>query len=443
MKNLTLIFALISCCISTAQSYIGYDTDNFNGIHGVTVNPANIADSRVRFDLNLFSSSALIANDYVGLSLDNATQLFDGLDFTDLATTASSQNQVLANVEFLGPSLMFSLSEKHGIGLITKVRLVNNYNNINGTFLESIVDGFPTEDFSFDQNNLDATTHIWGEVGLSYGRVLYYDYDKHYLKGGVTLKYLMGGGVAQGFSNSLSGSYTSNNDQIALNGDLSYVATYDEDQEPTDFLNNISPGFGADIGFIYEYRTESSRRTDADDNPRGITKYRAKIGVSVLDIGSLTYKNSDVTQYLVNGTVSADEIESDFEDALDNNFTETTTTDDIKISLPTSLNLTIDYKISSRLYANLNVNQTLVKQEDSYNNNRLNLITLTPRFESRFFSAYLPISHSPLGATVVGAGIKFGPIIIGSGSILSNLLADNPQMANVYVASKIRLTHKK
>lgn len=443
MKQLLIIFALTSSLQSIAQSYIGYDTDNFNGIHGVTINPANIADSRVRFDLNLFSFSALVANDYVGLSLDNATQLSDGFDFTNLTTTASSQNRVLANVEVLGPSFMFNLSEKHSIGLISKVRWVNNYNNINGEFLESIVDGFPTEDFSFDQNNLDATTHIWGEVGLSYGRVLFYDYDKHYLKGGVTLKYLMGGGVVQGFSNTLSGSYTSSNDQVALNGDFSYVATYDEDQDPADFLNNVAPGFGADIGFIYEYRTESSRRSNANDNPRAINKYRAKIGVSVMDIGSITYKTREVTQYLVNGAVSADELESDFEDALENNFSETRTREDITVSLPTALNIHIDYKISPRFYANLNVNQTLVKQDDIYNNNRLNLITLTPRFETRFFSAYVPVSYSPLGATVVGAGLKFGGLIIGSGSVLSNLISENPQMANAYVAFKIPITHKK
>jgi hypothetical protein len=446
MKTKKLIFLLLISIITNlanAQSFIGYDTDNYNGITGVTVNPANIADARVQIDFNLLSTSTMIANDYVGLSLSNVQQLIDGGDFTGLNTFASNQNSVLANVEVLGPSFMFNLNEKHSVGLLSRVRFINNYNNINGNLLEGVVDGFPTEDFSFNQNNLDGTTHIWGEIGLSYGRVLYYDYDKHYLKAGVTLKYLLGMGVAQGKSRSLSGNYSAGNDEVSLNGDFSYVISYDEEQEFSDYLKNLSPGYGMDIGFVYEYRTRESRRADADDNPRALNKYRAKIGVSLLDFGQINYKDLEQTEYTVNGTVSADDAEADFVDALENNFTEITTVGDVKVALPTSLKVNIDYKVVPKIYVNLDINQTLVKKDSPFNNNRLNLMTLTPRLETRFFSAYLPFSYSQLGKTAIGAGIKLGPLIIGSGSIISNLISDDVQMANVYLASKISIKHKK
>ena len=42
---------------SFAQSYIGFGADNFNGVHGILTNPANIADSRSRIDINLISAS--------------------------------------------------------------------------------------------------------------------------------------------------------------------------------------------------------------------------------------------------------------------------------------------------------------------------------------------------------------------------------------------------
>lgn len=443
MKQLILVLILISYTSIKAQSYTGYATDNYSGVHAVTTNPANIADARVKIDINLFSFSTVVANDYVGLSLDNTTQLIDGADFTNLNTFASSQNNVLANVEVLGPSFMFNLSEKHSIGLITRARAVNNYNNINGELLESILDGFPSDNFNFDQNNLDGTTHIWGELGLSYGRVLFNKNDQHYLKGGVTLKYLLGGGVAQGTSDNLSGNFTAANNQVSLNGDFSYLISYDEDQSSSDYLKNYSPGYGMDMGFVYEYRTRNSQTGAARDNLRALNKYRAKIGISLQDFGAISYKDVELTRYTVNGSVNADEVEEDFIDALENNFSNTSTSGNVRVALPTSLRLNIDYKLIPLVYANLDVTQTLVKEDAPYNNNRLNMITFTPRFETRIISAYLPISYSPLGKTTIGAGLKLGPLIIGSSSILSNLMSDNPQMVNIYFGLKIPMSYRK
>ena len=90
MKRLLVFVFVFSTITISAQSYIGYITDNYNGVHGVTANPANIADARVKLDVNLVSFSALVANDYVGFSLDNITQLADGLDFNGLNTFPST-----------------------------------------------------------------------------------------------------------------------------------------------------------------------------------------------------------------------------------------------------------------------------------------------------------------------------------------------------------------
>ena len=84
-----------------------------------------------------------------------------------------------------------------------------------------------------------------------------------------------------------------------------------------------------------------------------------------------------------------------------------------------------------------------VKKDKFYNNNRLNLVTLTPRYESRFLGAYLPISYSSLGNTAFGFGLRLGPLIVGSGTIISNLTSKKAQAANVYVGLKIPIYHKK
>ena len=248
---LVSIFVLNLC---SAQSYPGFADDNYNGIHGVVGNPANIADSRVSVDINLFSIQAMVATDYLPLTFDNITTLAEDFTFDDSFTRFPSQsNNVLVNADVLGPSFMFGINEKSSIGISTRARAINNYNNINGELLESIIDGFPATGFSFDQNNLDGTTHFWGEIGLSYGRVIY-DADNHFIKGGLTLKYLLGAGVAQGTSENMSGAFDANSNSVNLNGDFSYLVSFDED----DFQVDLTPGYGMDIGFVYEYRPRST-----------------------------------------------------------------------------------------------------------------------------------------------------------------------------------------
>lgn len=322
------------------------------------------------------------------------------------------------------------------------MRGVNNYNNINGELLEGIIDGFPATDFSFDQNNLDGTTHFWGEIGLSYGRVIY-DFDQHYIKGGITLKYLLGAGVAQGTSTALSGDYNTAANTLALNGDFSYLISFDEDDEISELTKNLSPGYGMDIGFVYEYRSRNSRVSNVGDNPRAINKYKVKAGISLLDYGSITYKNVEQTVYTLNGTVNANDVEENFINVLDNNFSATSTDGDAIIALPTSLNFSLDYNLTHRVYIGLNYNQTLLKKNSFYNNNRLNLLTVTPRFETKFFSAYVPIGYSKLGKTAIGFGLRMGSFMIGSSSIISNLISDKAQMVNVYTGLKIAIKHRK
>src|SRR6187549_4155672 len=68
-KKLLLLIFLVLAAKANAQSYMGYIPDNYAGIQGVLFNPASIVDSRFKTDINLFSTSSSLNNDYYGLSL--------------------------------------------------------------------------------------------------------------------------------------------------------------------------------------------------------------------------------------------------------------------------------------------------------------------------------------------------------------------------------------
>ena len=70
MKKTLLSLLLIAITFSAkSQSYLGYTHDNYAGVQSVLFNPASIADSRFKTDVNLFSISGTVANDLYGVRL--------------------------------------------------------------------------------------------------------------------------------------------------------------------------------------------------------------------------------------------------------------------------------------------------------------------------------------------------------------------------------------
>ncbi|MGY8913741.1 MAG: DUF5723 family protein [Flavobacteriales bacterium] len=418
---------------SLGQTNSGITEDNFNGIHGILTNPSNVVDSRVKFELNLASISFFLANDYTPLTFTN---VFDILGGNDIMGEATDDNNVLFNVDVLAPSLMFNINKKSSIGITTRVRGILEYNNINGDLIQSINNGFPMEDYNFEIRNTDQSVHAWGEVGLTYGRILL-SKGEHFIKGGITLKYLLGGGVEQVSSNSVIGSYEYSGDNLNLKGDFSTGTSYDSET-----FEKLTPGFGSDIGFVYEFRPQASYYSINDTINKGVNKYKLKLGVSVLDIGAITYKDLEQKTYNLDGTIKGIDAEEDFVQTLEENFTPITTVSDQKVLLPTTLQINVDYRLSKRFYTSINYNQSMVGKDEPYANNGLNLLTFAPRFESRYFSFHLPIGYSKLGKTSFGVGLRMGPLTVGSSTMLSSLLSEKAYLGNLYVGLKIPVYQK-
>src|SRR5690606_28250556 len=86
---------------------------------------------------------------------------------------ARDNNQFFLNMDVLGPSVMFNLNRKNSIALTTRVRAFFNLNNINGELYDAITNNFDRDqNFDFRVDDLSGTMHVWGEFGLTYGRIL-------------------------------------------------------------------------------------------------------------------------------------------------------------------------------------------------------------------------------------------------------------------------------
>ncbi|MDO6807163.1 DUF5723 family protein [Zobellia galactanivorans] len=453
MKKTILTSLLVLGGLSAkAQSYVGYLTDNYSGVNGLIANPANITDSRFKTDINIAGASTFFSNDYYGLKLgDVVTSDFD-FD-TDGKKYPKDSNNFFGNADVLGPSFMFNLTPTSSLAIFTRGRVGYNVNKINGNTFESISNDFDeNEDLLIDEDDVYLTANAWAEVGVTYARVLM-NKDQHFLKGGISLKYLQGLGNAYASGKNVTIDYDADGTplpggqttgSIESTGEVNYGHSDNIDDNFEDFEVEIvdgATGFGADLGVVYEWRPDyaSYASNDGSNTFKHLNKYKLKFALSISDIGSINYKNGTQNTYDITGTVNEDDFENEdnLEDLLNNLYTQTGTSSSEKFALPTALHFNVDYSLNKSFYLNLNTDFSL-RSSTKVNTNRIpTMVSFTPRYESKWFSFYMPVSLIQGSGTQWGAGFRAGPLYIGSGSVMSLLLSDNSKAADVYAGLKI------
>ncbi len=447
MKKRIATVILLLCMISVkSQSYIGFLTDNYSGVHGVISNPANIVDSRFKTDINLIGASAFAGNDYFGV---NFSDIFDDdYEIEDEARRfPEDKNNLVGNVDVLGPSFMFNINEKNSIAVFTRARAFYNVNDINSETIEGLIDNLD-DNVSFDINQGDAyaSANAWAEVGLSYGRV-FLNKEQHFFKGGITLKYLQGLGTAYASGTDLSVDFDADaiiagNGTVETTGEVAYgySENLEEDLDEIEVVSGAT-GFGVDLGFIYEWRPDYKNHTitDSKGNPytfKDINKYKLKFGLSLTDLGSISYSGTE-ERYDFNNTLSQNDFEDIDLDELERFYTPLAPGDAEKAVLPTALHANVDWNINKKFYLNLNSDFSLTSKNEVNRSRIANTVSLTPRFESKWFSFYMPLSMMQHSGFQWGAGLRAGPLYVGSGSVLSLLTSKESKAADVYVGLKV------
>jgi len=281
----------------------------------------------------------------------------------------------------------------------------------------------------------NAVTNSWAEIGASYATILLDD-DYHFIKGGITLKYLMAGVNGYINGNDLSVAFNKNEVDPALSqyystGTLRTSASYDYENGHDPEFDATSAGVGIDLGFTYEYRTNCHTCVG--------NRYKYKAAISVTDIGKLNYKNAIENTYDLTGAVTQDDVDSadDIFEFFDANYTKTATRKGMKANLPTALHTNFDWNINNMFYLNLSSDFSLVDAKKINATAIANSVTFTPRYETRQFSFYLPVTYMQYSGTQVGTGFRAGPIFVGSGSLISNLFSNTSKACNLYVGLKL------
>ncbi len=433
-KLLFFTCVLLISTLSQGQNYVGFSADNYNGVHGVIFNPSSVVDSRFRSDINLLSISTFLGSDYFSLDLSTALDAKDGFTIEGNSNkNARENNNFFLNTDVLGPSFMFNINRRNSVAITSRLRAFFNLNNIDGMFYEYLTNDFnQSENLDFQINNMSGTMHVWSELGLTYGRILI-EKDHNFLKGGVSVKYLQGAGGLFASAPLISGDYNAETAMLTTTGNVRYGATPGFDNDDIDF-SDLSSGIGLDLGFTYEYRPEIYQDTIS----KKLNKYKFKVGVSVTDLGNISYDNSSQTSYNLNNSVNTDTFENnDTETILAENYEGSEEIITAKINLPTALNLLADYQIRKRLYISVQGSLSLIPADKDMANRIVNTVTAAPRLETRWLSLYLPLSMRQYDGFSMGAGLRFGPVMVGSGSVISNLIGNSSKTTDIYAGLKI------
>lgn len=472
MKQLFLFLTLcLTVVTAAAQDFPGYRAGNYTGVNGAFFNPASIADSRYRFDLNLISVSTLAGNNKAAFNLKDLLKSFDADNLKEQVVgqnAGPSSALVSANVH--GPSLLFNTGRKMAFALTTRVRAMSNITDLDGKLADKLITDLDKADADLpytiaSANNMRLNINAWTEFGLTIGRVIR-DSGAHFLKAGATFKYVAGAGNAYvnlaGIQGTLNEDAAGEPYLINTTGRISmgFGGINLSDPEAADLLKMESTGFGADIGFVYEYRPDAGAHELGETGTlrRDVNKYKFKVGLALLDVGSLKYKRdaqrSGGYAIDINGTDTLRFAEFDdedldtyksFFDSKPQYFTpdNSNNSPDYKVGLPTTLQVNVDYHLHRGFYVDLAAQLALSKSDSKlYNSSYYSGLTLTPRYEGRKIGLYVPVSYNGLTKFNAGAALRLGGLFVGSGSVLTALWGNSKQ-ADAYIGLRVGLLQKK
>lgn len=436
MKKITLLV----CCLVYGSSFsqdhfAGITTSKRVGILNGNMNPSEFANLNSRFEVQIAALSLNVSNNKIGFS-----DIVDGNDIESLLFAGNDNVNFSLDAELALPSVAFKFRE-WGFAVTSKAHIKANVVNVDSQLGDALINDSEVEDLvpalinSNGNQRVNAT--VWGELGFSVARKLW-ENDKNRINGGLTLKLLFPGSYANmGLSqfsgtitNDLAGSKLNNangNLNIAYSGN--FGESFSDSSDYTSSLFGNLNGMATDFGFDYQLKNDSG--------------YKLKVGASIKNIGSMTFKGEDnvSTDYTLDindapgGGLDLNEFNDvegldDVEDVLLSHpeyFSKTENSKDIKVKLPTVFNLYADLKVISKLSVTFFMQQ---KMGDNENNDQItaqNSISITPRISLGPFEAFLPIGNNELSGTTAGFGFRLGGFFLGSNSIITAATSDSKQ----------------
>ncbi|MDB4088063.1 DUF5723 family protein [Flavobacteriales bacterium] len=409
MKKLSnlILFSFCFVITSNAQENLGIRNDNFNPVNSQFLNPSSIVDAKPWLDINIIGASAYLRNNFAFYPNSNLLK-FDQYNEDPNYKLNLDKIKAFGDFEITGPSASIALG-RHSVSVFSNVRGVVNAKNIPG-ILGKLTgnEGLTLADTgTYDINNARIKSMIWGEIGITYGKILIANND-NMLTGAISVKRLFG---FQNASILIDDALVrvptlDNQTLVQTNGKYSYT-------EPG---LNSGKGWGTSIGLTYKKMKDDVTSYIPHSTLSGCEQinYKYKIGVSLLDIGYINFNNNSYFGDF-DETTSVDDINSlsDIQSESQSNQSGLK----YKAWLPAAASIQVDYSLTDRVYVNGTIIQN-IPTANTYGVERTNALAFSSRYESKYFGIGLPFSLNNYVNPQMGFAIRIANLTIGSDNFL-------------------------
>jgi hypothetical protein len=308
----------------------------------------------------------------------------------------------------------------------------------------------PQHNINYNSSNFGSTSIAMGEIGLTYA----YDFRKIGMEdwsAGITVKRLFS--VGGGYLRTTNVNYIVLNDSTInfknLNAEVGYSL-------PIDYQTNDVPdsgplikggGFGFDIGVTFQNKALSYQKKRFTKLCRQrYIDYYFRIGVSLLDVGYVNFKNNaqlqsfdNVNAYWMNidtlNYVNLDNLAASLSQVFYGDPSASHVSDKIRVYLPTAFSIQADYKIYRNWYAG-GIFITPVRLGKAYIR-RPAQIALIPRYESHDVEISVPVSLYDYHHVRLGAAFRYQFLTFGSDDLLGLFGVNDFTGIDFYIAVKV------
>lgn len=442
------------------QNYYAIQGSNYAGSLGIGNNPASIVNTPYKWDLDLFSVQ--VKNATNGVVIRNYSLFSNPKNSQYSIREGDYRRYAYAdfNVNLLNARI--ALNRRQAIGFGINLRGYTQVSSAPVNFVDSLKN---TGDF-FDLGNYNrklygnAVHSSWIELFATWAQTIW-DRPDARLNAGITAK--VSRGISGAYVNLLNGSVaqTIHGNSYAYTmqdafAAYAYSSNYDawqkgrsNNQNMNDFLTHSQAGLSFDLGA--EYIIKPSQTPAAFDEDDNYYDYDWKIGLSLLDVGfnRFTYGREsrvlsgfqdNITDSVLDTRFQNIKNVQEFNERLNGivkNITHQTGT--FNVVNPARLVLNVDHYISGAWYINGNASLNLSGLSGSqWRLTELNMLTITPRWETRRLGFYLPMQLNIKNQLWVGGAVKLGPLLLGVHNWANVFAKNKMQNGGAYLAIVIR-----
>ncbi|HEU4716745.1 MAG TPA: DUF5723 family protein [Bacteroidia bacterium] len=339
-----------------------------------------------------------------------------------------------------------------------KVRTYFNVDGIQPPLAHLLAEGFtdPSDyNTGYHNRHIGINECTWFEIGGTYAKTIWTGADR-FVSIGVRPKFLLGLAAAYVFIDNADYEFYNDSVMALFGGNLKFGHSdnfsFNENFQPS-YRIGFNPGIGLDAGIIYEFRPGDMQKNEKPGKEwpgfRDRPVYKYRIGASLTDLGIIHFRSGAFTdQYSVSSdawNVAHDVFNATAPAPLFNNFNlqyhGAGEGQSFWMRTPLALGLFYDYRFRENLFFSAQSFTGLyLRGTDFKKVHELTRISLTARYERRWYGAWVPVSFTRMGTFSMGAGLRLGPVIIGTTDIL-NLTMKNKRIynADIYFALKVPL----